>query len=121
MIEPPGQNDRLLGVVCLIACPAISGVFLGVIAALCAYPADSDHAITIGAVVGACAFAANAIAICLTAVAAEGRAQRRAARALTFEEIASVLPETEAPARTRAQIARHLVVPRAYEELGRRS
>jgi hypothetical protein len=116
MIEPPGEHDRLLGVVCLIACPTISGLFLGFVAGLCAFPVAGAHAITIGAIVGACAFTANAVAICLTAVAAEGRARRRAAHALTLIEIPRVPSEP-----TPDLVDHDFVVARAYEALGRRS
>ena len=121
MMNPPGRHDRLLGVVCFIGCPLISGVFLGVIGALCAYPAGRDHAIRIGIIVGACGFVANAVAIGLTAVAAEGRAQRRAARALTVSEVASAIRETASTPKSELPIRPPVVGPRAYEKLGRRS
>ena len=59
--------DRALGVACLIACPAISGLFLGLVDILYAYPAGSSHALALGSAVGGIAFVANALAICLTA------------------------------------------------------
>src|SRR2546423_1156525 len=121
MMKPPGRRDRLLGVLCLVGCPMISGVFLGVVAVLCAYPAGRDHAIKIGIIVGACGFVANAVAIGLTAVAAEGRAQRRAARALTVSDVASAIPQAASPSKPEVPIRTQVVVPRAYEELGRRS
>jgi hypothetical protein len=61
------RHDRTLGVACLIACPAISGLFVGFVALLCVYPTRGGHAFVVGSLVGAVAFAANAIAICLTA------------------------------------------------------
>ncbi len=70
------RPDRLLGAACLVACPAISGVFLGLVAALCVSP--GGHAIAIGVLVGAGGFAANALAIGLTAFAVEHHARHRA-------------------------------------------
>jgi hypothetical protein len=67
----------------LVACSAISGIFLGVVAILCVYPSGDRHALVVGGFVACGAFAANAlVVICVTAVVAEGRVQRRAGRAL---------------------------------------
>jgi hypothetical protein len=70
--------DRVLGVACLVACPAISGLFLGLVAIVGAYPTDGGHAVALGSLVGGIAFAANLVAICLIAVAARVHAGRRA-------------------------------------------
>jgi len=66
----------------LVVCSAISGVFLGVVAILCVYPSGGRHALVVGGFVACGAFAANALVICLTVVAAEGRVQRRTGRAV---------------------------------------
>src|SRR5450755_2289374 len=67
----------------LVACSAISGAFLGLVAMLCVYPSSGRHALVVGAFVACGAFAANAlVVICVTVVVAEGRLQRRAGRAL---------------------------------------
>jgi hypothetical protein len=76
-----GRRDRLVGAVCLVLCPAVSGIFLGLVALLCVYPSDGGHALGVGALVAVGGFAVNAMAICLAAVAAEGHARRRARRA----------------------------------------
>jgi len=74
----PRVSDRALGVACLVACPAISGLFLGLIAVVGAYPTGGGHAVALGSLVGAVAFVANMVAICLTASATRVRAGRRA-------------------------------------------
>jgi hypothetical protein len=74
------RRDRALGVVCRVACPTFSGLFLGVVAIACAYPTDGGHAVVVGALVGAITFAANALAICLTASAGHVQAVRRASQ-----------------------------------------
>jgi hypothetical protein len=66
------RHDRLIRALCLILCPAISGMFLGSVAILCVYPSAADHALEVGALVACAAFLANAFAICLTAAAADG-------------------------------------------------
>jgi hypothetical protein len=71
-------HDRALGLACLIACPAISGLFLGLIAVVGAYPNGGGHAVALGSLVGGIAFVANVMAICLAAAAARGHAGRRA-------------------------------------------
>jgi len=72
------RNDRALGIACLIGCPAISGLFLGLVAVVCAYPAGGGHTVVVGAVVAVVTCAANAIAICLTASGIHRNAVRRA-------------------------------------------
>ena len=72
------RHDRALGVACLIACPAISGLFLGLVALVCVSPTRGGHAFVFGSLVGAVAFAANAMVICLTASTIHGHAVRRA-------------------------------------------
>jgi hypothetical protein len=72
------RSDRVLGALCLLVFPMISGAFLGLVAMLCVYPAASGRAIAVGALVGVSGFVANVVAIGLTAVAAEGRARRGA-------------------------------------------
>jgi hypothetical protein len=74
------RQDRALGAACLIACPAISGLFLGLVAILYAYPAGSSHALALGSAVGGIAFVANALAICLTASHSARLTSRRTAR-----------------------------------------
>ena len=71
------RRDRALGTVCLVGCPAISGLFLGLVAALCTLAAGGGRAIVIGSLVAGIAFAANTLAICLTASAAPSHAVRR--------------------------------------------
>jgi hypothetical protein len=71
------RQDRALGVACLIACPAISGLFLGLVAVVCAYPTHGGNAVTLGSLVGGITFAANALAICLTACIVHIHATRR--------------------------------------------
>jgi hypothetical protein len=66
----------------LVVCSAISGVFLGVVAILCVYPSGGRHALVVGAFVACGAFAANTLVVCVTAVVAKGRVQRRAGRAM---------------------------------------
>lgn len=112
------RNDRVLGAVCLVVCPMVSGAFLGLVATLCVYPAVSQHAITIGVLVGVSGFVANAIAICLTAVAAEHHAQRRA-RDGGADAIAraAVLPRLPAA----RSIGRPFLAPAAREEMAKRS
>jgi hypothetical protein len=73
-------HDRTLGVACLIACPAITGLFLGLVAIVCASPAADGNAVALGIRVGAIAFAVNAIAICFTACAQHLHAGHRARR-----------------------------------------
>lgn len=75
------RHDRFLGLACLVVCPAITGVFVGLIAIVSASPAGGVHAISVGARVGGVAFAANALAICLTAAAIPASAVRRAHQA----------------------------------------
>ena len=62
-----------------VACSAISGVFLGVVATLCRYPSGGRHALVFGACVACVACAANALAISLTVAAAARRARPLAA------------------------------------------
>jgi hypothetical protein len=76
------RHDRLIGAICVVVCPAISGVFLGLVAVLCVYPSGGDHAIKVGALVGCVALVANAFAICLTAATTESHAHRRAREAV---------------------------------------
>ena len=76
-IESRGY-DRVLGVACLVAFPAITGLFLGLVAIVAAYPTDGGHAVALGSLVGAIAFTANLVAICLTASGARVHAGRRA-------------------------------------------
>jgi len=71
------RSDRAVGVACLIGCPAISGLFLGLVAIVCAYPSGGSHTVVLGAVVAVVAFAANTIAICLTAFGIHRNAVRR--------------------------------------------
>ena len=71
------RRDRALGAVCLVGCPAISGLFLGLVAVLCTHATGGGRAIFIGSVVAGIAFAANALAICLTASAAHSHAVRQ--------------------------------------------
>ena len=66
----------------LVVCSAISGVFLGVVAILCVYPSGGRHALVVGAFVACGAFTANALVVCVTAVVAQGRVQRRVGRAM---------------------------------------
>jgi hypothetical protein len=119
MSIPSSRNDRVLGAVCLVVCPMISGAFLGLVATLCMYPTESEHAITIGALVGVSGFVANAIAICLTAVAAEGRAHHHArgtgASAVARNAIAPIRLHI-APS-----IGRPFRVPSTREEMAKRS
>ena len=72
------RHDRILGLACLIACPAISGLFIGLVATVCTYPTRGGQALVFGSLVGALAFAANATAIYLTAVSAHFHSQREA-------------------------------------------
>ena len=85
------RHDRYLGLACLIACPAITGLFVGLIAIVSASPTGGVHAISVGARVGAAAFAVNALAICFTAAAIHASALRRAHQAArqVFEDARS--------------------------------
>ena len=87
------RHDRALGVACLVACPAISGLFLGLVALVYAYPSDGGHALVLGSLVGAITFAANALAICVTASTVHVHAVRRVRRAARQAlEVASLTP-----------------------------
>ena len=72
------RHDRALGVACLVACPTISGLVLGLIAMVFSYPTGAGHAFAVGSLVGGTTFAANALAICLTACTVRAHAIREA-------------------------------------------
>jgi hypothetical protein len=76
------RRGTVVGALGLVTCSAISGIFLGVVAALCGYLGGGGHAVGVGAFVACGAFAVNALVICVTVVAAEGRVQRRSRRAM---------------------------------------
>ncbi|HEY5012122.1 MAG TPA: hypothetical protein VIK61_05380 [Acidimicrobiia bacterium] len=121
---PSSRNDRFFGAVCLVVCPMISGAFLGLVAALYVYPAASEHAIMIGALVGVSGFVTNAIAICLTAVAAERHAQRRArdAGARAGARVGVIARTAVAPRVPAARsIGRPFLAPSARDEMAKRS
>jgi hypothetical protein len=73
------RHDRMLGAACLIAFPAITGVFLGLVAIVCASP-TAGNAVGLGLRIGFIAFAVNAIAICLAACTQHLHASHRARR-----------------------------------------
>jgi ANTAR domain len=76
-----------------VACSAISGIVLGVVATLCRYPSSGRHALGFGACVACFACAANALVISLTVVAAARRARHLAAgveMTLGFADVAAV-------------------------------
>jgi hypothetical protein len=72
-----GRHDRVLGIACLVLCPALTGLFLGLVAIVCAYPNNGGHAVALGTAVAVVAFAVNALAICVTATALHLQATRR--------------------------------------------
>ena len=110
------RQDRALGVACLVACPAISGLFLGLVALVYAYPSDDGHAVVLGSLVGAITFAANALAIRLTASTVHGRAVRRARRAARHAlQVARLTPP--AARFSFPQRQRHVIGPRQLEEV----
>lgn len=75
------RHDRFLGLACLVVCPAITGLFVGLIAVVSASPTGGVHAISVGARVGGVAFVVNALAICFTATAIHASAIHRAHQA----------------------------------------
>jgi hypothetical protein len=77
----PSRNDRVVGAACLVMVPVISGGFLGLIVTVLMLLSGINHAVVDGTLIAGGAFAANELAICLTAVAIEGYARRRARRA----------------------------------------
>jgi hypothetical protein len=74
-LEPPRPRA---GVACLVACPTISGLVLGLIAMAFSYPTGAGHAFAVGSLVGGTTFVANALAICLTACTVRAHAIREA-------------------------------------------
>ena len=67
MFAVASREDRALGAACLIVSPAISGLFLGLVATACTYPTRGSNAFGFGSLVGAIAFAANLVAIYVVA------------------------------------------------------
>jgi hypothetical protein len=85
---------RRIAVRGLVACPAISGIFLGLVAILCRYPSGGRDALVLGACVACAACAANMLVIYLTVVAAVRRAGPPAAdveMASAFADVAKVV------------------------------
>ena len=74
----------------LVACPAISGIFLGVVAILCRCPSRGRDALVLGACVACGACAANMLVIYLTVVAAVRRAGPPAADVEMTQSVADV-------------------------------
>jgi hypothetical protein len=71
------RHDRILGALCVVACPAITGAVLAVIVLLCLPPADAGHTFAVASRVGAGGFVVNLLAIAAVAVTND-RAPRRA-------------------------------------------
>ena len=119
MMIDTSRRDRALGVACLIGCPLMSGLFLGLVAVVCVSPAGGGDVFRLGALVGIVAFTANAFAICLTASTihhnAVGRA--RGAARCAFE----VTRLTSPPAARYSLRQRHHYGPWRIEELSGRS
>jgi hypothetical protein len=77
-LQTATRHDRAVGLACLIACPAISGLFVGVVAAAIASASGRENAAASGLLVAAIVFVANACAICLAARGAYRHAVHRA-------------------------------------------
>ncbi|MDQ1465928.1 MAG: hypothetical protein QOH10_343 [Actinomycetota bacterium] len=117
MTSPRASNDRLLGAACLVACPAVSGVFLALIAAVCVYPTEGGHTFAVSALVGVSGFAVNALAICVTAVAHAHTRVRSRHTSRTLD----VPLATPARAQVALAIGRRFVPTATVAEIGRRS
>jgi hypothetical protein len=76
--EKSNRHDRALGLACVIACPAISGLFFGLVAAAAVLASGRGNAAAIALLVGSIMFVANACAICLTASTAYQHSLQRA-------------------------------------------
>jgi hypothetical protein len=76
-LQAVNGHDHAVGLACLIACPAISGLFVGVVAAAIASASGLGNAVASGLLVAAIVFVANACAICLAARGAYRYAVRR--------------------------------------------
>ena len=111
-------NDRLLGAAYLVACPAISGVFLALIAVVCMYPTDGGHTFAVSALVGVSGFAVNGLAICITAVAAHAPTHLRSRHTSRTLEVPRATP---ARAQVALAIGRRFVPTAMVAEIGRRS
>src|SRR5262245_33794461 len=76
------RHDRILGAVCVVACPVVTGLVLALVTVLCVPPGDDRHAFAVAARVGVAGFAINLFAIAVTALAvARTRSSTRARRA----------------------------------------
>lgn len=69
------RHDRLLGTLCVVACPAITGCGLGVVAVLLLPPGAAGHTLTVATRVGGAGFVVNLLAIAAAAVTSD-RARR---------------------------------------------
>ena len=81
VVTESSRHDRAVGVACLVVCPAISGLFVGVVAIVCVSATGAGTALRLGSIVGVATFVANTLAICLTASTVHARALHRARRA----------------------------------------
>ena len=61
----PVHVHPLITLTLLVACPAMSGLFLGGIAFVLTRAAGSHSALAAGVIVGGAIFAANAVALCM--------------------------------------------------------